>query len=461
MRDAVSADDQKARHWHPDIHFRLHEYVRYVRVTLKTQYTTEQFFEAFQALCQKWNVKNFTVLEVYGTHDLVIRIFSKQERPFIQDFRDFIEAPTPKMKATPSQWADYGDCLHHWLWAKADDTDPLPVDPDLIEDIVNSPVDVESRLLEAIGEERLVTLNALRMENLPKPGIRFLVFISSANQADKTMPNDAKAQFANKVVEDVLSIDGITHEEIYQGDNSEWIIVDARVEFENYFAINDLKTVLHQSMLASYGCRITTYLCCNNIEGALEQEKLCATHELETPPLTEEDIRQYLTQSESGRMEVKGSVQQDLRAFLTDGTVKKMEFKDGVDPILKTITGFLNSDGGLLIVGAVEEIYFKGADLSEYPQLGEHRLVGIDTEMDFDKADRTVTQKIRQQISSVASRLCKISGFTIETKELMAIEVRKCPTVQNYQGNIYVRENAQTRQLTGAEVVEFLSTRDV
>ncbi len=193
--------------------------------------------------------------------------------------------------------------------------------------------------------------------------------------------------------------------------------------------------------------------------GALEQEKLCATNELEVPPLTERDIRDCLEKPESGRVEVKGSVQQDLRAYLADGTVKKMDPKDGVDPILKTIAGFLNTDGGLLLIGAVEEIHFKGTDLSAYPQIGDHRLTGIDVDMDFDKAERTVTNKIRQHISSVASRMCKISYFSIEGKELMAVEVGKCPMLQDYQGNIYVRENAQTRQLTGAEVAEFVSTR--
>lgn len=459
MTSAILAVDHKAKHWHPDIHFRLHEYVRYVRVSLKTQYTTEQFFEAFKTMCEKWKVENFTVLEVYGTHDLVIRIFSKQERPFIQDFRAFIEAPTPRMKATQTQWADYGDCLHHWLWADGGGASPAEVEPALLQDIIDSPVDVEARLLEDVGEDTLIEKNALRIEDKPKPGIRFLVFISSAAQSDKSMPNDAKDQFAASVVRDVLSIDGITHEEIYQGENSEWLIVDARVEFGNYFAVNDLKTVLHQSLLASYGCRITTYLCCNNIDGALEQEKLCATNELEVPPLTEDDVREILVKPESGQVEVKGSVQQDLRAYLKDGTVTKMEPKDGVDPILKTIAGFLNTNGGVLIIGAVEEIHFKGVDLSAYPQIGDHRLVGIDTNMDFDKAERTVTNKIRQQISSVASRLCKISYFKIEDREIMTVEVRKCPTLQDYQGNIYARENAQTRQLTGAEVAEFVSSR--
>lgn len=458
MNRAVPAVDLKKKHWHPDIHFRLHEYVRYVRVSLNSQYTTEQFFQSFEKMCQKWNVENFTVLEVYGAHDLIIRIFSKQERPFYEDFRAWIEAPAPKMKATPTQWGDYGKCLHHWLWAE-DNLALSEVDEALLNNIVESPFDVEARLLEDIGETELSAKNALRVEENSKPGIRFLVFISSATESDKSMPNDAKTLFAETVVNDVLSIDGITHEEIYEGENSDWLIIDARAEFENYFAINSLKTILHSSLLASYGCRITTYLCCNNIEGSLELEKLCATHNQKAPPLTEEDVRLTLERPESGHIEVKGSVQQDLRAFFTDGAIVKMKPKDGVDPVLKTIAGFLNTDGGILIIGAVEEIHFQGVDLSNYPQLGDHRLCGIDSDMDFDKAERTVTNKIRQQISSTASRLCKISYFKIEDKEIMTVEVRRSPTVQDYLGNIYVRENAQTRQLNGAEVAEFVTSR--
>ena len=118
MNLTVPAVDHKTKHWHPDIHFRLHEYVRYVRVSLNSQYTTEQFFESLRKICRKWNVENFTVLEVYGTHDRVIRIFSKQERPFTEDFKAWIETPAPKMKATQTQWGDYGKCLHYWLWAE-------------------------------------------------------------------------------------------------------------------------------------------------------------------------------------------------------------------------------------------------------------------------------------------------------------------------------------------------------
>lgn len=75
MNETTAVVEGGIKHWHPEIHFQLHEYVRYVRVSLTSGYSTDQYFESFRKMCEKAKIENFTVLEVYGTHDLVIRVF--------------------------------------------------------------------------------------------------------------------------------------------------------------------------------------------------------------------------------------------------------------------------------------------------------------------------------------------------------------------------------------------------
>ena len=323
---------------------------------------------------------------MFGQSDLIIRTLSKQPKIFYEEFRNWANEPAENMSVDNMEPADFDRCLYHWLWS-TDDKYLMPLDEDVFEQIIRAPNEAQSKLSTANSIQSLSDCGAIKLATLPEPGIRFIVMITEGG-LDR-LGALAKREFATEVVETVLDVDGISCAEIYEGEQRIWLLIDARVEFENYDAIKELNRRIHDMRITAMGCRATTSLCCNNQTGIMEVERLFISKTGAKERLTDEQLLQALKEPEGTGVEVKGSLRLDMRELLSTGAEKK---SNGVqDSILKSIAGFLNGSGGLLIVGALEEPRLSGLDVSQLPEIGEYRLCGVDQDFlrdGFDKAQR-------------------------------------------------------------------------
>lgn len=451
------------KYWHPDLHFGIHEYVRYYRIQLKSRYSSKEVFASFKALCEFWKVGTYTILEVYGSHDLIVRMYSKQSRAFNEAFIKWLKSPVKgidiRMEGEPD---DYDTCLYHWLWTDRSGK-YQNLSHQVIERIKQSPHDMMVRLSNPKEEPDFsLAKEVLRVQLMPAPGIRFIVMITGGDKGK--LDSDSREALARDVLGKVLEVKGVKCLETYRGTMEGWLIFDGRVDYEDYISINHLKNIISETRMNLFGCRATTYLCCDNIQGVDEVEELYVAQGSDGK-LSDQEIIDKLKQPESEVFETKGSLRMNMDEFFKSGTQKPMQIdRDKPDPILKTIAAFANGGGGTIIVGALEEqsMAKKGIDVTSLPEYGEYRLCGIDMDFlqeGFDKAQRHLMNLVRKNMDTGTAQLVEVRRLQVKDRELMAIIVQKSGDLKPYLANFYVRNGAQTDAMTPVELKEFLRKR--
>jgi hypothetical protein len=446
--------------WHPDLHFELHEYVRYYRVRLASRYESDKVFKSFKALCAHWEVGTYSILEVYGSHDLIIRLYSKQSRAFNEAFIKWVKKPVPKtdIKMETELPEDYDTCLYHWLWTNEDGQyERLP--SATVKLVASSPKEMVSRLLQPEGEEDIkLSAEVVCVDERAEPGIRFIVMITGGDRG--RLSEDQRDIFANDVLNLLLKIKGAKCLEVYRGSSDGWLIIDGRVDFGDYTSINQLKNLITETRVTTFGCRATTYLCCDNVNGVEEYEGLYVADD-DDGVYTDEELIALLEGPESEAFETKGSLRMNMNQFFTDGTQAAIKIEKGKpDPILKTIAAFVNGEGGVLIVGALEEEIMakRKLDVTSLPEYGEYRLSGVDADFmaqGFDKAHLYLKDIIRKNMSTGVWQLVEVRPLAVEGTTLMAVIVRKGAEKKPYLNEYYVRNGAETVPMTSLEIMEY------
>ena len=158
---------------------------------------------------------------------------------------------------------------------------------------------------------------------------------------------------------------------------------------------------------------------------------------------------QKINTGESKTVEFKETLSLDVRK-------KKDKFYQPIKEsyielaVLKTIVGFLNSDGGELFIGV--------NDNSE--------IIGITNELNqFHKSSRDkmllhLKNLIKSNISSSLSNLCDFKIQKINNEEIIYVRCSKSDKEVYIKGkDFYVRTGPSTDKLEGKDLVEYTKTR--
>lgn len=181
------------------------------------------------------------------------------------------------------------------------------------------------------------------------------------------------------------------------------------------------------------------------------------------------DYLELLSTDESHDFEVKGSAFARLTPWLQEG--KDLEESDGFfrDTILKTICGFLNARGGVLVVGALECEKPEGKmamELEEYPRIGPHLCIGLvdptAVAKGWDAYLRHCSVMISNGIEPRSDAHVGIAKGEHGGKELMIITVDEPSDAQPYfvreskSSVFYYRRHNSTLSLRGDEVTRYM-----
>ena len=161
-------------------------------------------------------------------------------------------------------------------------------------------------------------------------------------------------------------------------------------------------------------------------------------------PATDRDILEVIDAGESHFLEFKGSARVDLASNDRKSYIE--------DAVVKSVAGFLNSEGGLLLIGV-------GDDGS---------LIGISSDLalfqdDLDPFERWLMgdllgRRIGQEV--VQTRI-RVDFPRVRGKQILRIEIqphREAVFVSDEE--LYLRVGNQTRQLTGREMFQFARQRE-
>jgi len=165
-------------------------------------------------------------------------------------------------------------------------------------------------------------------------------------------------------------------------------------------------------------------------------------------------VELILQQTETFQIEVKGSFKLDLNRLLKGDHKKDLKKELAVDNILQEIVAFLNTKGGTILIGAVEQSKFTEAQVSyvKYSNIGFYFVLGINLENDdLDNYQQTIRNLIIEHISKELVELVEISFPEFSGFTLCKLVINKASHKWYYldKEKFYVRNGNRTDLLSG------------
>ena len=162
-----------------------------------------------------------------------------------------------------------------------------------------------------------------------------------------------------------------------------------------------------------------------------------------TVPIERVLIQQLIANSESNVLEFKE------RARWSHGTEKKGKSEQ---IIVKSVAGFMNSEGGTLLIGVADDGTVTGIE-ADYATLSNGNR---------DSFERFLTQLIADKISGPSPALCRISFHEVDGKDICQIAVAasakpvfSCPANSRELTDFWVRQGNKTEQFHGSELFDY------
>lgn len=188
---------------------------------------------------------------------------------------------------------------------------------------------------------------------------------------------------------------------------------------------------------------------------------------VEKPTSTQE----ILSSRESSNCEVKGSLMLNIDRWIKGDGQLKPKPELAVEGVIRTIAAFLNTDGGDLVIGAIECSKFpelKDNDNFDFQPFGDYYILGIKDEIAMEKGSSSDSyeRKIRDLVSSHLGdsfpQMLKINFEEVELKTLCHI------TVQALSGgdwcyvnneDFYYRDGNRNKELKGTDIDKYKKRR--
>jgi hypothetical protein len=159
---------------------------------------------------------------------------------------------------------------------------------------------------------------------------------------------------------------------------------------------------------------------------------------------TSNSIRDLISDDESNVVEFKE------RARWSHGTDKKGKSEQ---IIVKSIAGFMNSEGGTLIIGVSDKKVITGL-ADDYETLSKNNRDGYEL---------FLTQLIADKITGPSPSLVRVSFHELEDKEICRVDVAAsakpvfaCPLNSKNHTDFWVRQGNKTDQFHGTELTEYI-----
>jgi len=151
------------------------------------------------------------------------------------------------------------------------------------------------------------------------------------------------------------------------------------------------------------------------------------------------DLIAILKEGEGYRVEFKYSIRYDIN---------KKEINRSLFPqVIKTITAFLNAEGGSVFLGVSDD--------------GEP--VGIDFEREqfrnLDKAIIYINQQVGEKLGNAVFSLVRLKDHNLTGNPIIEIECSRSPQLVAFGDEIHKRVRGQNRKLTPKQVAEEMETR--
>ena len=159
----------------------------------------------------------------------------------------------------------------------------------------------------------------------------------------------------------------------------------------------------------------------------------------------DKNLTALISKGESDDLEFKSSFRYDYRQQKVNKALESV--------IIKTITGFMNTQGGSLLIGVADDGSIVGLE-ADYNTLSRK---------DSDGYTQLLMSSIADKIGTPACKLVKILFHTHEGKEVCRIIVLPSPMPvyarEDNQPRFYVRTGSGTREMDIKEAITFIKAK--
>lgn len=484
---ATSGDGvhEERTHWHSRAH-RVwgKERLYFWQLRFLPTYQVEEIRSALEQLFREARIRSYMVYEVFGDSDLLIRLWLPA-RLRAEDFKRMLEVGLRDLDLRRASSFAVDETLRHWVWGAGEPAEPTdermsqpPPDDEEIAAVNGGRASEE--LLERLRAERLAT------QTHSGDGIKFAMVVTlPKREVGPEQPHSAQRHL-KRIVDLATKIE---ERSLYygHGDEASFVIL-GRVRHADFDAIRDqLATPIAVELDADQiGARTYTMVVASWQLLPFKDELPLAREMREN----EIPLEVALSEPEGPRLEVKGSAYVNFDEYL-QGERAEQE-KPQRDPrvthsMLKTIVAMLNTEGGTLVLGALEPRRYPqcGAQIARWPLLGDYVCAGVDHEWGeggWDLYERRLRDLIGARIEPLPSIWLTLALDYVENRPLVRVIVmrpdrdwfylrgpdangngkpRPEPSGRPPGGNalFYVREGGRSRALDGVDADRYKRTQ--
>ncbi|MBI5103845.1 MAG: hypothetical protein HZB46_02440 [Solirubrobacterales bacterium] len=383
-------------------------------------YERQRILYNLQQVMERTGVLAYAIYELYGTHDILLRAWlPTAQSVFEKALHDVFQDPNIVIEGFL-----INDIVSHWPWA-GEDGRMEPLDRSVLEDrLPNSEIE---RINAGL---KLTELTKYQERRLLAPawhsqGIKFGLVIGPSRQA---IPFAAEQRMTAAILRKLMEADGdvFSEKSLYRGIGFGSYLILARVRAEAFHRIaTDITEPINELVAPeTFGSRTTTFVTAT--EDLLD---FADQMRLSTEAPAKRGAQEWLLDEEGHHLEVKGSAFLELNQWLlaADPPEKPPESEVPTDNLMKAICGFLNADGGTIILGALEEHrYQDNALLGDAPRLGGYVVWGLAAEAgsDWDPYLLRLRNRIAARIKPDANHYVDLDRDGVGKRPVCVITVR-------------------------------------
>lgn len=455
-------------HWHPQIREDWGgERLYFWRLSFPT-YERPRIVFKLQTVMERTRVLAYAIYELYGTHDILLRAWlPTSQGVFESEFHDVFQSD-PNIVI---EGFSINEIVTHWPWAREDGSMRKLEPSVLAERLPNREIERINAGLNlaelARYQERGILAPAWHSQ-----GIKFGVVVGPSRAA---IPLAAERRMTAGLLETLMAADPSVFGEksLYRGIGFGSYLILARVEARAFHRIETEITEPINSLIApeTFGSRTTTFVM--STEDLLD---FADQMRVSTEAPVKRTAQEWLEDDEGHHLEVKGSAFVDLNRWLKapDRPAQAVESDVPVESLLKAICGFLNAEGGTVLLGALEARRYEGDErLADAPRVGAFVVVGLrdDGGLDFDRYALRLRDIIATRIRPDANDFIDLHRDGVGKRPICVVTVRaphRSMAAARWfwhfpKGgagpHFWVREGNRTIEKVGPEIDEYKSEK--
>jgi hypothetical protein len=447
--------------WHPELHRRVAaEQLIFVLAAFEPFYRRDRMVEEIKGALRTLSIGSYAMWELIGDHDLMIQAWLPHHARF-GELKEEISSRVTGGVSIDMLTMAVDKVIHHWMW-------------DLDNDINGAAKDIQSSdyvylnsAAPAIPQRRVQKYVRLGYVHQTPRSDDVKFFLRISNPGPRHATSDELEGKLTEIAKKVLTNGRVRHGVLMKvsGDGGSYLLT-GRVRPEHYPAITEVVGGGFRSagLLESVRRRTVTHLSALPVPVDRREQLLPTPKDDPTQKPTADDIRACMLRDESDDLEFKASAFTDvahLLGFHEHARPRDEQLRD----VAKAVTGMLNADGGMIVIGVAEAGKLDEEQLAnkygESERHSERIAIGVNREFPaagWDGYQLQLATKLRQMIGKDVDSWIKYHGVLVGSKTVGVIRVNRPSDwfylrVKDKTGQVietfYGRAGGETLPLTG------------